>query len=190
MRVIIAAIVGGIIVFVWSAVAHIVTPLGKMGLSTMADDSMLEQFKSLPSSGMYFFPRMDMTRKPTAEEQKAYVEKVRSGPSGLLILTKSGGESMSPRQLGTELASNVIAALIAAILVSFMIGSWLKRAVAVALMGVFGVTSLVVSYWIWFGFPAQYVTAELITETVGWLLAGLAIAKIVRPPFGAIVPAR
>ena len=188
MRIIIAAIVGGIIVFVWSAVAHIFTPLGGMGLSTLRDDSMLEQFKNVPSSGMYYFPRMDMTRRPTPEEQKAYAEKLRSGPSGLLIVTKSGGEAMSPRQLGTEFASNVVAALIAAILVSFMIGSWFKRAFAVAMFGVFGIVSLLVSYWIWYGFPAQYVCGELITEVVGWFLAGLAIAKIVRPPFGAIAP--
>ena len=83
----------------------------------------------------------------------------------------------------------VIAALIGAILVSFMVGSWFKRAFAVALFGLFGVVSLLVSYWIWYGFPAQFVCGETITEVVGWFLAGLAIAKIVRPPFGAIAPA-
>ena len=93
---------------------------------------------------------------------------------------------MSPRQLGTEFASNVVAALIAAILVSMMIGGWFKRAFAVALIGLFGIVSLLVSYWIWYGFPAQFVCGELITEVVGWFLAGLAIAQIVRPPFVAI----
>ena len=189
MRIIIAAIVGGIIVFVWSAVAHIFTPLGTMGIKSLPDEArIVGTFSGVPASGMYFFPGMDMTRKPTAEEQKAYAEKIRTSPSGLLIITKSGGESMSPRQLGSEFASNVIAALIAAILVSFMIGSWLKRAFAVALFGVFGVVSLLVSYWIWLGFPAEYICGELITEVVGWFLAGLAIAKIVRPRFGTIAP--
>ncbi len=190
MRIIIAAIVGGIIVFVWSAVSHILTPLGGMGLSTFQDDAIVDCLKNVPAGGMYYFPRMDMTRRPTAEESKAYAEKIRNGPSGLVIFTKSQGEAMSPRQLGTELASNVVAALIAAILVSFMIGSWLKRAFAVALFGAFGIVSLLVSYWIWYSFPAAYVCGELITEVVGWLLAGLAIAKIVQPPFTAIVPAR
>ena len=113
---------------------------------------------------------------------------MRTGPSGLLIITKSGGSTMTGSTLGSEFASNVVAALIAAILVSFMIGGWLKRAVAVALMGAFGIVSLLVSYWIWYHFPAEYVCGELITEVVGWLLAGLAIARIVPPPFGAIAP--
>jgi len=188
MRIIIAAIVGGIIVFVWSAVAHIVTPLGTMGISSLPDATM-QSFSSVPSSGLYFFPGRDMSHRPTPEEQKAYDAKLANGPSGLLVITKSGGEGMSPKNLGSELASDVLAALIAAILVSMMIGGWLKRAVAVALMGLFGVISLLVSYWIWYGFPAPFVAGELVTEVVGWLLAGLAIAKMVRPPFVAIAPA-
>jgi hypothetical protein len=189
MRIIIAAIVGGIIVFVWSAIAHIATPLGTMGITSMPDDPRITQgLAALPSSGMYFFPGMDMSHRPTAEEQKAFTDKVKAGPSGLLIITKGNGATMSGATLGSEFASNVVAALIAAILVSFMIGGWLKRAFAVALIGAFGIVSLLVSYWIWYGFPGAYVGGEAITEIVGWLLAGLAIAKIVRPPFVAIAP--
>jgi uncharacterized membrane protein len=38
------------------------------------------------------------------------------------------------------------------------------------------------SYWIWYGFPGAFIAAGLVTEFAGWLLAGLAIAKIVPPP--------
>jgi hypothetical protein len=95
---------------------------------------------------------------------------------------------MSPRQLGGELATNIIAALVAAILVSMMIGSWLKRALAVALLGVFGVASVLLSYWLWYGFPGAFVVGQTVTEVVGWFLAGLVIAKIVKPPFGTVAP--
>src|SRR5262249_50853877 len=131
---------------------------------------------------------VDRTHRPTAEEQKAFAEKVRSGPSGLLIVTKSGGTTMTPAKLGSEFVTNVGAALIAAMLVSFMVGSWFKRAFSVALIGLFGVVSLLLSYWIWYGFPAEYVCGELITEVVGWFAAGLAIAKIVPPAYGSITP--
>jgi hypothetical protein len=187
MRIIIAAIVGGIIVFVWSAVAHIVTPLGTMGIQSMPD-AAVPGMNAVPASGMYFFPGMDMSHRPTAEEQKAFNQKVKAGPSGLLIIKKSNGATMDGSTLGSQFAATVVAALIAAILVSFMIGAWLKRAFAVALFAVFAVVSLLVSYWIWYGFPADYVCGELITQVVGWFLAGLAIAKIVRPPFTAIAP--
>ena len=189
MRIIVAAIVGGLVVFIWSAISHIVTPLGGMGLSTLPDEArQLESFNAVPASGMYFFPGIDMKKKMTPEEEKAFEEKMKAGPSGLLIITKGAGEAMSPRQLGSELATNIIAALIAAILVSMMVGAYLKRAFAVALLGAFSIISLLASYWIWYGFPSAFIAGEAVTEIVGWLLAGLAIAKIVRPPFTAIVP--
>jgi hypothetical protein len=184
MRIIIAAIVGGIVVFVWASVAHMLLPFGEMGLSTLPDETrFMESVKAVPSSGMYFFPGMSR-----AEDQKAWEERIKSSPSGLLVVTKSGG-GMTPQRLVSEFVSNVIAALIAAILLSFMVGSWFKRAFAVALFGVFGIVSILVSYWIWYGFPIEFICGEAATEIIGWFLAGLVMAKLVRPPFPAIVPA-
>jgi hypothetical protein len=55
----------------------------------------------------------------------------------------------------------------------------MKRAFAIALLAIFASVSLSFSYWIWYGFPAAFVLGELVTELIGWYLAGLAIAKIV-----------
>ena len=188
MRIIVAAIVGGLIVFIWGAVAHMALPLGEMGFSALTDEArFMETVKAIPSSGLYFYPGMDMSRHPTPEEQKAWEEKMKAGPSGLLIVNKGNG-GMTPQRLISEVVTNILAALVAAILVSLMIGGYVKRALAVALFGVFGVLSLLLSYWIWYGFPSAFIAGETITEVVGWLLAGLAIAKIVRPPFVQIVP--
>jgi hypothetical protein len=61
--------------------------------------------------------------------------------------------------------------------------SYGRRVLAIALLGLFGWLSLIVSYWIWYGYPSAYILGEGINEVVGWVLAGLAIAKIV-PPAG------
>jgi hypothetical protein len=182
--------VGGIIVFVWSAVSHIVTPLGSMGITPLPDSALPGVGAAVPASGMYFFPGMDMSHRPTGEQLNAFHDKIKNGPSGLLIVRKSNGATMNGQTLGGQFAATVAAGLVAAILVSFMIGSWLKRAFAVALFAAFAIVSLLFSYWIWYGFPATYVEGEAITQIVGWFLAGLAMAKIVRPPFTAIAPAR
>jgi hypothetical protein len=55
------------------------------------------------------------------------------------------------------------------------------RVLLVALMGLFGFVSISISYWNWYGFPTDFTVAEAITEVVGWLLAGLVMAAIVRP---------
>ena len=86
---------------------------------------------------------------------------------------------MTAGHLVTEFLSNAAAAAVAAILLAMMVASYGKRVLAVTLLGVFGWLSLSVSYWNWYGFPTAFIAAEGIDQAVGWLLAGLAIAKIV-----------
>ena len=170
MRIIIAAIVGGIIVFVWSAFVHIATPLGVMGLSRLPNETaLMESFRSVGSSGMYFFPGMDMTKKPTHEEQKAWEGRIKAGPTGLLIITQ-GGERGTPQQLVMELVSDVIAALIAATLISLMVGAWIKRTFAVNELPLRrnSVTSAVT--------PGQFVSCDWSDAVAGAAAAGAGAA--------------
>src|SRR5262249_24735382 len=108
MRIIIAAIVGGIIVFLWSAVAHLFTPLGTMG-TTSVPDSVIPGVSPVPSSGISFSPGLDRSHRPTPEEQKAYEQKVKSGPSGLLIITKGNGATISGSTLGSQPGASIVA---------------------------------------------------------------------------------
>ncbi len=184
MRNVIAGVVGGIIVFVWGAIAHLATPLGTAGLRALPNEApVIEALKAnVPQSGLYFFPGVDMSRKPTPEEQKAWEAKLRAGPSGLIVYTAGGMGAMEPRQLVTELISDILAAVLAAILLSFMAVPYITRAVAPALFALYAFLSLTVSHWNWYHFPTAFVTAELVTEFIGWLLAGLAMAKILTAP--------
>jgi hypothetical protein len=59
-----------------------------------------------------------------------------------------------------------------------MIAGYSRRVLAVLLLALFGFCSLSLSYWNWYGFPTTYIGAELLTEAIGWLLAGLAIARL------------
>ena len=182
-RILIAAIVGGLIVFVWSAVSHTVTPLGTMGFSTIAnEDPILDAMRSnIPRSGLYMFPGIgaDGSVSPAQEA------KMQRGPTG--IITYNTGALNFPRNLILELATTILAALIAAYVVSMIPGTLMRRALIVALLALFATVSLTASYWIWYGFPLPFVLAELITEVAGWFLAGLAMAKITSR--GAMVPA-
>ncbi len=62
----------------------------------------------------------------------------------------------------------------------------LRRAIAgrvlfVTLLGIFGFATVSVPYWNWYGFPTDFTLAEAIDHVVGWFLAGLVLAAIVRP---------
>ena len=87
---------------------------------------------------------------------------------------------MMPRQLGTELFTNIVAGCIAAFVVSLTAASFRRRVLIVALLGVFAWLSISVSNWIWYGFPAPYILAEGFDQIGGWLLGGFAIAWMYR----------
>lgn len=180
-RTLLAAAAGGLIVFFWSALSHMVLPIGTMGLDSLPNDAALMPAlsSSLPGAGLYFYPGMDMSRTLTEEEEAAWEQRYRTGPTGLILYHPVGGEPMTAGHLVTEFLSNAAAAAVAAILLGMMVASYGKRVLAVTLLGVFGWLSLSISYWNWYGFPTAFIAAEGIDQTVGWLLAGLAIAKII-----------
>jgi hypothetical protein len=182
-KILIAAAAGGLIVFVWTAIAHMATPLGTAGMSVLPPDQeskIIDAMNAgLPGSGLYFFPGIDMRSTPTPEQQKAWEAKIRSGPFGLLVYNARGGSPVSPAQLITELLSTMLAAAVAAYLASLMAAPTMTRAIAVSLLALFASLSIGASYWNWYGFPTAFVAAEAFTEIICWLLGGLAIARIV-----------
>jgi len=170
-RIAIAAVVGGVIIFLWSFISHMLLPLGEMGFSALPNEAaVLEGLKtSIPQEGLYIFPN-PATKPPGGADTR---------PAGLLVFHPEGGWDISPGRLGNELFSNILAAAVAAFIASLLAAAYGRRVLAITLLGLFGWLSLIVSYWIWYGFPTAYILGEGINEVVGWFLAGLAIAKIV-----------
>ncbi len=182
MKFLIAGIVGGIIVFVWGYVSHTVLPLGKAAIKTLPGETALLSTlsNSLSEPGVYLFPAEGAEGDESAME--SWKAKYTSGPRGTLAWDPQPGlEPQGWKQLGAELASNVLAALLAAILVSWTRGPYLGRVLFVGLLGVFGWLSISVSHWNWYRFPTDFTLAEGIGEAAGWLIAGIVIARLVKP---------
>ncbi len=183
MRVVVAGVLGGIAMFVWTSVAHLMTPLGTLGFSQIAGEATV--LPALASGvgekpGLYIFPWVD-PNDPKAEE--AYMQKAQTLPSGLLLYRPAGGANMmSPAMLGAEFAKETAQALIAALLLSLTaIGAYATRVTFVALIYVSSALATNVSYWNWYGFPLDYTLGQITIEIVAGLAAGLVIAAIVRP---------
>ena len=179
-RVIIAGLAAGVAVFLWSAVAHMALPLGSAGISIFTDEApVLEALKAhVPKPGLYFFPGMDMSGRATAEEEKAWQEKYRTGPHGILVFHPEGEEPMAARQLGLELAADLVAGLILAGVLALIPLPSLRRGAIAALLGAFAWFSISASTWIWYGFPAAFVLAEAADQVVGWFLASVVAGRI------------
>jgi hypothetical protein len=180
LKILLAGVVGGIVVFAWSAFSHMVLPTGEAGIRQIPnEDAVMRAMKeSIREPGMYLFPGMDMRKKPTPEEQKAWTEKYIAGPTGLLVYHPTGSSPLSPRQLVTECLSNIAAAILLALVLSSVPASLGRRALFGMLLGTFAWLSITVSYWNWYGFPGSYTWGEGLDQIVGWLLGGLTIAAV------------
>ena len=178
-RIVIAALAGGLVFFIWSAILHML-PTGMIGITSLPD-GVYEALKSSGmSSGLYFFPGVE--KSPTPEQQKAWEAKLVAGPYGIMAYTATGSAAMAPKQLISEFLADVVAAFIAACIIAMIAAPYIKRVSIVALLGVFGWVSLLLSYWIWYNFPTVYILNEGFMEIGGWFVAGLVIAKLVPPP--------
>ncbi len=183
MRVIIGGLIGGVVIFGWGAAAHMLTPLGHMGLRTIPKEQALVSAmkEGIPAPGLYFFPGRDLTRELTKEEDEAWKAMYKQGPTGLLLYKAGGGLPPTPKQLATELASNVLAAILAAYILASSNAGYLGRVIIATLFGVITWMDFTVSYWNWYGFPSEFAKGEAIMETVGWFAAGLFMAAYCKP---------
>ncbi len=186
-KILIGGVAAGILVFIWGAVSHMALPLGEMGLKQLpAEDAVLNPMKkSITEPGLYWFPAVDTDKSGdvSPQEQEAWTAKHEAGPTGLLLYQPKGRVGMV-RQLIVEFTTNVLGGLIAALLVSLTAAGFVARVLCVMLMGLFAWLAIDVSYWNWYQFPLDFTGAALAEQVVGWLLAGLAIAAIVKPSSG------
>src|SRR5260370_19494025 len=107
---VLGGVAGGIGVFFWGFVSHVKVPRGEMGIRQIpTEEVVLGAFRdSIREPGLYFFPGRDMSKPPSESEQQALYDKMKKGPAGILVIQPEGREAMSPRQLGTEFATNVV----------------------------------------------------------------------------------
>ena len=183
MRVLIAGIVGGIIMFMWGFVAHTALPLGKMGVKQIPnEDAVISVLKAnITEHSLYFIPGMDMSKDVSEAEQDAWEAKYKAGPIGVLAFKPTGRDPMGLQHLITEFAFTLLAALLGSFVVAHVTGGYLMRVLSFFLFGLIGWTSLGASHWNWYSFPKEYSIAEVTIEAVAWLLVGIVCAAIVKP---------
>lgn len=189
----IAAIAGGIVLFMWGFISHMVLQVGEAGIKTIpvaTEDSMVSMLRdSLSERGFYIFPGYDMKGHPTPEETKAWEARYQAGPTGILIYDPAGKAILSPRQLLTELFANIAGAAIVVYVLSFLPGGFLRRVLVSTLFGLFSWVVLSVPYWNWYGFPSDFIAAEGFDQVFSWFLVGLVLAKLVKPATPTRAPA-
>jgi len=187
-RILLAGILGGIAMFLWSSVAHVMLPLGQTGIKEIPNEASVlsTMYTSLgEKSGMYMFPGMELGAQPTREQEHAamqhYGEKLAGNPSGLLIYHPPGAKALTPGQLAAEFLTELAEALIVVFLLAqTRLTSFGSRVGFVTLMGLVAAITTNIPYWNWYGFPASYTAAYMTIEIVGYLVIGIVAALVMR----------
>ena len=93
-RVLLGGLLGGILVFNWGYVAHMVLPTRGDGRPRPPDEeTVIGSIRStIKEPGFYLFPGMDVSKKPSESEMQAWLEKAKQGPVGVVIVRPEGGE--------------------------------------------------------------------------------------------------
>jgi len=131
------------------------------------------------TEGIYIVPGFeDMADYDDEAKAKAAGERSAAMPYAFVVYQPQGIDIINNmgRNLGLELATNILAALLAAFIVSHAATNLGRRALLVVAMGLFAWLSISVPYWNWYRFPLDFTLANLAMQVIGWGLAGFAIA--------------
>jgi hypothetical protein len=187
-RVLLAGLLGGIAMFAWTSLAHMVLPLGDAGVKEIPNEqgvlsAMQASLGETP--GFYFFPGAGLGPDATMQQKRAamdqYGQKLAVNPSGILIYHPAGAQPLTAGQFATEFLTELIEALLAVILLSqTRLTSFASRLGFVIVAGMLATIATNVSYWNWYGFPATYTAAYMLTGVVGFICVGLVAAGVMK----------
>jgi hypothetical protein len=185
-RIIIGGILGGIVMFFWGFVSHVLTPIGSAGFKGLPnEDAVINSLsQNIRQPGLYIFPGFELM-KGSKEQQHQAEELWKRGPNGMMVYNPTGSETMSARQIGIEALSDIVCALIAAFILAKAVGNLggvLSKALFVALIGVVASVAIDLSYWNWYGFPGVYFAAQFVDQAVGFFLTGIVLALFIKKP--------
>jgi hypothetical protein len=177
MRVLVAAIFGGIVMFLWGALAHTALGMGEPSMQAPANEAVVlnslhEGFGS--HAGVYILPSLDL-KDPSAKA--AYVAKSGTSPYAWVVYVPQGVDltDMS-RQLPRQWASDTLAALVLAAVMAMAPFSFRRRLGIAAMAAIFAWLSAVIPDSTWYLFPYSFTLSTLLEQLIGWLLAGAAMA--------------
>ena len=194
-RIFLAGLLGGIAMFIWSSIAHMVLPLGETGLSEIPNEQTIldaMQHNIAEKSGLYIFPGFGLGPNPTREQKneamKHMADNFARRPSGILMYNAAGSRPIDMvRWLGVEFLTEVAEALLAVYLLSkTRLTNFGTRVGFMIVAGILAAIATNISYWNWYGFPTSYTLSYVSTQVVGFFCAGLVAAFVLRKQtFGA-----
>lgn len=163
------SVLAGLVLFVWGSVSWVVLPWHNMVANKFTNEASVSQIlkENAPRAGVYYLPFSEKDHGPNQVGAFANVL-----PQG------------TDMNMGSKMAVAVVTQIIGA----FLVLTLLLHASGLSYWGKVGFIALAgfsigfvshMPYWNWFEFSTPYVLVTVVDITVGWTLAGLAVARFV-----------
>ena len=188
MKILLTAILGGIVMFIWTSIAHMALPLGEAGIREIPNESAVVSAMHSnigEQTGLYIFPGPGVGKNASREEKneamKHMAEKMAANPSGILMYHAPGRPFAIGKLLGIEFGTELLEAiLVVFLLAQTRIVSFAGRVGFVLVVGILAAITTNVSYWNWYGFPGAYTASYMLIQIIGFLLVGV-VAVLLLP---------
>jgi hypothetical protein len=188
MKILLAGILGGMAMFLWTSIAHMALPLGEAGIGEIPNESgVLSTMQSSigEQTGLYVFPGLGVGKNASRQEKneamKHMNEKIGANPSGILMYHAPGRPFAFGKAFGIEFATELLEAiLVVFLLAQTRIASFAGRVGFVLVAGILAAIATNISFWNWYGFPSVYVGSYMLIQIVGFFVVGIVAALVLR----------
>lgn len=190
LRVVVGGLVAGVIVFAWGNISWMQLNWHNETLHPVPNEQAIVAALGQAdlATGVYHLPTCPEGAAPGTAAWDDFTGRYRRGPIATIFYTREGQEPMSPRVFAGGLAINVLAGLIVATMMSYVAAGgapYIRRANVGGMSGLFAALVGHLASWNWMAFPLPYTVVMMADLVIGWSLAGLAMALVIRPPAGS-----
>jgi len=181
-RIVLAALVGGVISFLWSGLSWEVLPWHRAQMSTVRNEAELAKLlgDSVEHDGVVLLPNPPGHQ---GAERKASLARMLEGPAAFVAVRKGSFD------MGTMFAKEIVRQLLAALLLTLLLAqlslTYWGRVLAALGMALFASLTAHLQGWTHFYFPTAFTALNVLDALVGWFLAALAISRMITTERGA-----
>lgn len=182
MRTIMAGLVGGIVFFLWGAVAHMMLPIATMGMKVPTDQQavLAAIAPTTHGAGVYEYPSIAPDKRNDEAAVKAFND-ANHGSAYAFVIYQPGGNP-EPGNMTPNLIRQFVSDTLSALVVAFVLGlgafGLAKRVFIATALGAFSALTISVPYWNWYMFPLDFTIGSVMNQVIGWLIAGIAISLV------------
>jgi hypothetical protein len=181
MRIFIAGLIGGIVLFLWGAIAHTALPIGEMGMKVASDqDTVIAamQQSADKGAGVYMIPGISPDDWRDEAKLAAFQQKYANAPSAFLVYDPSPNPTLIDMMpaLVKQFVIDLLVALLAAWVLAKTAASFGQRVLVGGAIGVISWLATSVPYWNWYRFPVDFTVGAWLDSGLGILIASVPIA--------------